>query len=165
MVETGKMRQGFRGSSPRVWPFLLEKGGIMVWSPDIYLCGCSNLIYCVIVAVWSRPRIKVPKDRGVAYSSSSYLVTEVTRPCVGRDPVRFSGRPSRSVPIDSRKFLSLTICWKSIFQYEPCTVLVVEPAIYLWWSPLDGRYSMHSSKCICWLRLILYFRNVFHTRH
>ena len=59
------------------------------------------------------PQTKIPKDRGVACSRSSYLVTEVTRPCVGKDPVRFSGCPARGDPIDSRKFLSLTICWKS----------------------------------------------------
>ena len=58
----------------------------MVWSPDIYLYGGFNLIYCVVVALWlEAPRIKVPKDRGMTYSCSSYLVTEVTRPCVGRD--------------------------------------------------------------------------------
>ena len=29
----------------------------------------------------------------------SYLVIDVMRPCVGRDPVRFSGRPSKGVPM------------------------------------------------------------------
>src|SRR5574338_277279 len=42
---------------------------------------------------------------------------------------------SRDVPIVDRKFLSLTICWKSKLQYVICTVLVVEPAIHLWWRP------------------------------
>ena len=96
-------KQEFYGKVMRVAPFrvchsLLVKGGIMVWSPDIYLCGSSNLIYCVVVAL-EAPRIKVPKDRGVVCSSSSYLVTEVTRPCVGREPGRFSGRPAKGVPM------------------------------------------------------------------
>ena len=51
----------------------------------IFLCG----------VVGSSARIKVPKDRGMTYSCSSYLVTEVTRPCVGRDPVRISDHLSR----------------------------------------------------------------------
>ena len=72
----------------------------MAWSPDTLpmwllqshlLCGC-----CFVI---EGPRIKVANDPGMAYSSSSYLVTEVTQPCVGRDPGRFSGRPSRGVPM------------------------------------------------------------------
>ena len=71
------------------------------------------------------PWIKVPKDRGVAYLSSSYLVTEVTRPCVGRDPGRFLDVPPEACLCGSRKFLRLTICWKFNLQYVHCMVLVV----------------------------------------
>ena len=51
---------------------------------DLLLCDCFVVVGLEV------PRIKVPKDRGMARSCSSYLVTEVTRPYVGRDPVRFS---------------------------------------------------------------------------
>ena len=126
MVETGIYGKVMRVAPFRVCHFLLEKGGVMYGALMLNLCGCSNLIFlCGCYFVIEGPRIKVPKDRGVAYSSSSYLVTEVTRPCVGRDPVRFLGRPFRGVPMWPRKFLSLTICWKSNSQYEPSTVLVV----------------------------------------
>ena len=68
----------------------MEPRYLLMWLLQSHLlCGC-----CL-----EAPRIKVPKDRGVACSSSSYLVTEVTRPCVGRDPVRFSGRPARGDPM------------------------------------------------------------------
>ena len=78
----------------------MVKGGIIAWSPDIYLYGgLQSHLLCGCCLVIEGPRIKVPKDRGVAYSCSSYLVTEVTRPCVGRDPDRFSGRPARGDPI------------------------------------------------------------------
>ena len=54
----------------RVAPFrvchsLVVKGGIMVWSLDIYLCGGFNLIYCVVVALWFRGASdKGPKGPG-----------------------------------------------------------------------------------------------------
>ena len=94
---------------------------------------------------------------------SCYLVIEVTRPCVGRDPVRFSGRPTRGVPMDSGKFLSPTICWKSIhpictlygFSCRTCHLLMVAPHC------LDGSYSRHTIMVVCWQRFIFYFRNVF----
>ena len=55
------------------------------------------LLLCGVVV--ASARIKVPKDRGMTYSCSSYLVTEVTRPCVGRELVKFSGRPARGDPM------------------------------------------------------------------
>ena len=58
----------------------------------------ANLFLCDYFVV-EDPWIKVANDREMAYSSSSYLVTEVTRPCVGRDPVRFSRRPARGDPM------------------------------------------------------------------
>ena len=64
-----------------------------------YLLMLIHYIYYRVVLLESSARIKVPKDRGMAYSCSSYLVTEVTRPCVGRDPVRFLGRPARGDPM------------------------------------------------------------------
>ena len=72
-------------------------------------------------------------------SSSSYLVTEVTRPCVGRDPVRFLGRPTRGDPMWQQEVPQpdhLLEIHSS--NTKSCTVLVVEPAIHLWWSPLFG---------------------------
>ena len=111
------------GKVMRVAPFrvchsLLVKGGIMVWSPDTYSCGyCRSITLWYFVVVVASARIKVPKDRGMTYSCSSYLVTEVTRPCVGRDlTVTLVSRdvPPEAIPCGSRKFLSLTICWKSI---------------------------------------------------
>ena len=100
MVETGIYDKVMRVAPFRVCHFLLEKGSVMVWSPDTFLCGCFNLIIlCGCCFVIEGPRIKVANDRGAAYSSSSYLVTEVTRPCVGRDPVRFLGRPGRGDPM------------------------------------------------------------------
>ena len=56
----------------------------------------------------------------------------VTRPCVGRDlTVTLVSRdvPPEAIPCGSRKFLGLTICWKSKETIRSCTVLVVEPAI------------------------------------
>ena len=114
MVETGICGKVLRVAPFRVCHFLLEKGGVRYGALMLNLCGCSNLIFlCGCCLVIEGPQIKVPKDRGVAYSCSSYLVTKVTWPCVGRELVKFSGRPARGDPIGSRKFLSLTICWKS----------------------------------------------------
>ena len=72
--------------------------------------------------------VKGPKGPGDGIFVS-YLVTGVIRPCVGRELVSSRDVQTEAIPCGGRKFLSLTICWKSIFQYEPCTVLVVEPAI------------------------------------
>ena len=57
------------------------------------------LFDCFVVVGLEVPRIKLPKDRGMTCSISSYLVTEVNRPFVGRDPVRFSGCPARGDPM------------------------------------------------------------------
>src|SRR5574338_605006 len=67
---------------------------------------------------------------------------------------------SRDVPIVDRKFLSLTICWKSKetiralygISCRTCHSLMVAPHC------LDGSYSRHTILVVCWLRLILYFR-------
>ena len=63
----------------------------------------------------------------------------VTRPCVGRDPVWFSGRHSRGVSM-----WQWEVPWPDhllenpFFKYEPCTVLVVEPP------SSGGSYSRHN---------------------
>ena len=72
--------------------------------------------------------------------------------------------PPEAFPCGNRKFLSLTICWKSIhpiralygFSCITCHLLMVAPHC------LDGSYSRHSSECLCWLGLILYLQKVFH---
>ena len=72
----------------------------MVWSPYILPMLLLQIYYTLWLLLYGEdPRIKVANDWGMSYSSSSYLVTEVTRPCVGRDPGRFSGRPARGVPM------------------------------------------------------------------
>ena len=52
-------------------------------------------------------------------------------------------------------------------QYEPCTVLVVLPAMECGGNLLLNIVAIVgiSAECLCWLRLILYFRNVFYTMH
>ena len=77
-----------------------------------YLTYVVTANLCFVVVGVEDPWIKDGNDGGW-YTRGSYLVTEVTHPCVGRDLVRFSGRPFRGVPMWHRKFLSLTICWKS----------------------------------------------------
>ena len=64
MVETGICGKVMRVAPFRVCHSLLVKGGIMVWSPDIYSCGCSNLIYCVVVALDRGPSDKGSKGPG-----------------------------------------------------------------------------------------------------
>ena len=61
------------------------------------------------------------------------------------------------------KFLGLTICWKS---KEPIRNLYgiscrTYHSLMVSQHCLDGSYSRHSSKCLCWLRFIFYFRNNF----
>ena len=106
----------------------MEKGSIMVWSPDTYSCGhCSiYLLLCDVVGV-EDPRLKVPNDRG--WYISGFIPREGgSRPCVSREQVGSRGVPPEAFPCGNRKFLSLTICWKiPKKQYAPCTVLVVEP--------------------------------------
>ena len=63
----------------------------------------------------------------------------VTRPCVGRDLVWFSGT---SIQRRSHVAMGSSLAWPFVGnpkkQYETCMVLVVEPAIHLWWAPLFG---------------------------
>ena len=112
MVETGIVRQGFRGSSPRVWPFLLEKGSIMVWSPDTY--SCWNTYYYGVMLVRERSRLKVPKDRGWhIWGFVISLGKRGSRPCLAEIQLGSRGVLPEAFPCGNRKFLSLTICWKS----------------------------------------------------
>ena len=97
MEETGICGKVIRVAPFRVCHFLLEKGGVRYGALMLNLCGCSNLIFlCGCCLVIEGPRIKVPKDWGMTYSCSSYLVAEVARPCVGRDLTVTLG--SRDVP-------------------------------------------------------------------
>ena len=80
---------------------------------------------------------KGPKGPGVAYLRVCNIPWEKGFPALfGRDPVGFSGRPSRGVSM-----WQWEVPWPDhllenpFFKYEPCTVLVVLPAIYLWWRP------------------------------
>ena len=55
------------------------------------------LLLCDVVGV-EDPRIKVANDRG--WHILGFTPREGgNRPCVGREPGRFSGRPSRRVPM------------------------------------------------------------------
>ena len=81
MVETGICGKVMRVAPFRVCHFLLERGGIMVWSPDTYSCGHTLFIMCDDVTERSD---KGPKGPGNDIFVS-YLVTGVTRPCVGRE--------------------------------------------------------------------------------
>src|SRR5574338_354009 len=103
-----------------------------MWLLHYYLCGLLEI---------GDPR----EDR--LRSGDGIRVSVVTYFCRG-NPALCWQRSNRNVrlflgssipgtyPSWERKFLSLTICWKSKLQYELCTVLVVEPAIYVRWSPL-----------------------------
>ena len=117
------------------------KGWYHGMEPRYLLMLIHYIYYCVVLLV-SSARIKVPKDRGMTYSCSSYLVTEVTRPCVGRDlTVTLVSRdvPPEAIPCGSRKFLSLTICWKSIhpiralygFSCITCHSLMVVTTVWM----------------------------------
>ena len=165
MVETGKMLQGFRGSSPRVCSFLLEKDGIMVWSPDTYSCGH----YSIFITVWCWCRGSSdtgPKGPGVEYLR--FTTREGgNRPCVGRALGGSQGIQPEAFPCGIGSSLAWPFVGNPIKQYEPCMVLVVEPIIHLWWHPTVWMVAIVSisAKCLCWLRFILYFRNVFYTMH
>ena len=86
-----------------------------VVTANTLLCGC-----------WYRALgLRLVTTGGWHTRVSSYLVTEVTRPCVGRDPVRFSGRPSKGVPM-----WQWEVPWPDHLleiqrNNKPCTVLVV----------------------------------------
>ena len=69
----------------------------MVWSPDTYSCGKHSIYYGVMLVIERSD--KGPKGPGDGILVSVVTQLGVTRPCVGRDPVRFSGRLSRGVPI------------------------------------------------------------------
>ena len=153
MVQTGKMRQGFRGSSPRVWPFLLEKGSIMVWSPDTY--SCWNTWFIIVWCWLESSRLKVPKDRG--WHIWGFIPREGgSRPCLAESQGGSRGVPPEAFPCGSRKFLSLTICWKSKetirafygFSCITCHSLMVVTTV--WMVAIVGI----SAKCLCWLRFI-----------
>ena len=79
----------------RMCPFPSGKGWYHGMEPR-YLLMLKHFIYDCVMLMTSA-QLKVPKDRGWHTRVSCYLVWKVTRPCVGRDPVRFSGRPSRGV--------------------------------------------------------------------
>src|SRR5574338_837115 len=131
-----------------------------MWLLHYYLCGLLEI---------GDPR----EDR--LRSGDGIRVSVVTYFCRG-NPALCWQRSNRNVrlflgssipgtyPSWHRKFLGLTICWKSKetirdlygFSCRTCHLLMVAPHC------LDGSYSRHSSECLCWLRLILYFRNVFH---
>ena len=53
--------------------------------------------YYFVVVGESRAIGRLRPEDGIFVSVVTQL--GVTRPCVGRDPVRFSGRPSRGVPM------------------------------------------------------------------
>ena len=72
---------------------------VVSWYGAQILTHVDTLYLLLCGVVGSSARIKVPKDRGMTYSCSSYLVIKVTRPCVGRELVKFSGRPARGDPM------------------------------------------------------------------
>ena len=75
----------------------------------------------------------------MAYSVSCYSVRGNPALCWQRSGLVLGDVHPEAFSCGNRKFLGLTICWKSNSQYETFTVLVVEPAIHLWWSPLFGQ--------------------------
>ena len=65
-----------------------------------YLTYVVLQIYFFVVVGIEDPRMKGCYNRGMAYACQKLpTFAEVTRPCVGRDPVRFSRRLSRGVPM------------------------------------------------------------------
>jgi hypothetical protein len=97
MVETRRMRHGYLGVAPPEGMSFPSGKGLYHGMEPRYLTYvvAANLLYFVV----GDPRIKVANDRGMAYSCSSFLVTEVTRPCVGRELVKFLGGPSKGLPM------------------------------------------------------------------
>src|SRR5574338_1075852 len=70
-------------------------------------------------------------------------------------------------PSWKRKFLSLIICWKSketirdLYGFSCRTYHSLMVVTTVWMVAIVGI----SAECLCWLRLILYFRNDFYTMH
>ena len=126
-----------RKNAARLWGSRPLGYVIPFWKRVVSWYGAQMLthvdtLYLLLCGVVASARIKVPKDRGMTYSCSSYLVTEVTRPCVGRDLtvtlVLGTSRQRRShVAVGSS--LAWPFVGNPFFNYVPCTVLVVEPAI------------------------------------
>ena len=75
----------------------------------------------------------------MAYSVSCYSVRGNPALCWQRSGLVLGDVHPEAFSCGNGKFLGLIIRWKSNSQYETCTVLVVEPAIHLWWSPLFGQ--------------------------
>ena len=119
----------------RICAFPSGKGWCHGMEPR-YLLMLKTLYDCVN---WLRALgWKVPKDRGIAYSVSCYSVRGNPALCWQRSGLVLGDVHPEAFSCGNGKFLGLIIRWKSNSQYETCTVLVVEPAIHLWWSPLFG---------------------------
>ena len=106
---------------------------------------------------------KVPKDRGMAYSVSCYSVRGNPALCWQRSGLVLGTSFQRRFHVAMGSSLAWPFVGNPKKQYETCTVLVVEPAMECGGNLLLNivSYSRHSSKCLCWLRFIFYFRNEF----
>ena len=95
-----------------------------------YLLMLKTLYDCVN---WLRALGKSSQRTGGWHIRSVVTQLGVTRPCVGRDPVWFSGM---SIQRNSHVAMGSSLAWSFVGnpkkQYETCTVLVVEPIIHLW---------------------------------
>ena len=129
-----------------------------------YLLMLKHFIYDCVMLMTSA-RLKVPKDRGMAYSASCYSVRGNPALCWQRSGLVLGDVHPKAFLFGNGKFLGLIIRWKSKETIRSCTVLVVEPIIHLWWRPTVWMVAIVgiSAECLCWLRFISLFSKYFPT--
>ena len=135
---------------------------VVSWYGAQILTHVENTLWlCELI---TSARLKRSQRTGGWHIRSVVTQLGVTRPCVGRDPVWFSGM---SIQRHSHVAMGSSLAWSFVGnpkkQYETCTVLVVEPAMECGGNLLLNivSYSRHTIMVVCWLRFIFYFRNEF----
>ena len=128
----------------------------MVWSPDTYSCWYT--ISITVWCCWIERSDKGPKGPGDGILVSVVTQLGVTRPCVGRDPVWFSGM---SIQRHSHVAMGSSLAWPFVGnpkkQYETCTVLVVEPA------SSGSSYSRHNIMVPMLAKIYIFTFEMFYT--
>ena len=99
----------------------------------------------------------------MAYSVSCYSVRGNPALCWQRSGLVLGDVHPEAFSCGNGKFLGLIIRWKSKETIRDLYGISCRTYHSLMVAPhcLDGSYSRHSSKCLCWLRFIFYFRNEF----
>ena len=114
----------------------------------------TNLLLCGCWFSGSREKGRLRSGNGVLVSVVTQL--GVTRPCVGRDPVRFSGRHSRGVSMWQWEvpwpdhLLEIQFPIRNLYGFSCRTYHSLMVSQHC----LDGSYSRHTIMVVCWLRFI-----------